>query len=88
MKDDGLRLKRQIITVQTRYSCTHRQKKKKNEGRLTATETTDYNCTNEIQLYSSSKKKKKKKMKDDWTATETTDYNCTNEIQLYSSSKK
>jgi hypothetical protein len=29
MKDDGLRLKRQIITVQTLYSCTHRQKKRK-----------------------------------------------------------
>jgi hypothetical protein len=60
MKDDGLRLKRQIITVETLYSCTHREKK--NEGRWTATETTDYNCTNVIQLYSSSKKRK---MKDD-----------------------
>jgi hypothetical protein len=58
MKDDGLRLKRQIITVETLYSCTHREKK--NEGRWTATETTDYNCTNVIQLYSSSKKRKVK----------------------------
>jgi hypothetical protein len=79
LKDDGLRLKRQIITVQTLYSCTHRQKKKKNEGRWTATETTDYNCTNVIQLYSSLKKKKNEGR---WTATETTDYNCTNEIEL------